>query len=141
MPEIRKLAEMRDLRNNYTSVTVFMVGDVYRSRRCRWGHAGPRCTAAPPRRALCEEGHTMADHRYPVKERRVERDHPFPPGAAKCKNCSGAYLSQANACSEKWRVQQEAKGGGCPTAQATGGFAAGIGHRARGGRGGGGEAG
>ena len=84
--------------------------DAYCSRCCGWGHIGPRCTAAAPRCALCKESHTTADHRCPVEGCRVEQGHPCPHGVAKCKNCGGPHPSQANACPEKRRVWQEAKG-------------------------------
>ena len=77
------------------------------------GHVGPRCTAAAPNCALCEERHITADRRRPVESCRVGRGRPCPHGVAKCKNCGGPHLSQANACPEKRRARQEAGGGGC----------------------------
>ena len=79
--------------------------DAYCSRCSGWGHIGPRCTAAAPRCALCEGGHTTADHQCPVEGCRVGRGHPCPHCVAKCKNCGGPHLSQANACPEKGRVR------------------------------------
>ena len=70
----------------------------------------PGCIATAPRCALCEESHTEAEHRGPVEGCRVGRGHLCPYRAAKCKNCGGPYLSQANACPEKRRVRQGSKG-------------------------------
>ena len=69
--------------------------DAYCSRCCGRGHTSPRCTAASPRCALCEESHTAADHRCPVEGCRVRRGHPCPHGVAKCRNSGGPHPSQA----------------------------------------------
>ena len=84
--------------------------DAYCDRCCGWGHIGPRCIAAAPRCALCEERYTATDHRRLVEGCRVGRGHPCPQIPAKFKNCGGLHLSQANTCPEKRRVRQEAKG-------------------------------
>ena len=78
----------------------FRVGPCWPPMHCRY----------PQVCALCEEGHTTADHRCPVQGCQAGRGHPCPHGVAKCKNCGGPHLLQANTCPEKSRVWQEAKG-------------------------------
>ena len=116
-----------------SSVVAPALGEAVFTRLCKsgvWLQVGPcwpPVYCRSPRRALYEESHTTADRWCPVEGCRVRRGH---------LQCPTPLA--ANACPEKRRVRQETKRS---TTQATAGSAAGTGHRARGGRGRGGEAG
>ena len=60
----------------------------------------------------------MADHRRPVEGCRAKRGHPCPHVVARCRNCRGKHLSQANVSPAKKEARQVAKGWRSPSPHA-----------------------
>ena len=84
--------------------------DAFCSRCCAWGHVAPQCSAAVPQVRLLQGKPPGGRSSAPCRGYRVKRGHACAHVVARCRNCSGPHLSQANACPVKREARRLAKG-------------------------------